>query len=159
MPEIIVLIGLPGSGKSTWRHKFLENQPDYVVVSSDDLIDAYAAEKSINYSEAFHEVNQKEIQSRFRKSLQEAFDSGKNIIVDRTNISVKSRKDILKNTPFMYVKRAIVFSITDQELKRRLITREQATGKHIPDQVIEQMAARYDAPTSEEFDSMEWITS
>lgn len=34
--KIILLVGIPASGKSTWREKFLRDNPNYVCVSRDD---------------------------------------------------------------------------------------------------------------------------
>jgi predicted kinase len=37
MNKIIILQGIPASGKTTWAKKFVENNPDYVRVNRDDL--------------------------------------------------------------------------------------------------------------------------
>ena len=34
---LIMLIGLPGSGKSTWAKRFVEVRPDYRLVATDDI--------------------------------------------------------------------------------------------------------------------------
>ena len=47
MSEIVVLIGPPCSGKSTFVKELIENRPDknYFVISSDDLIGLSDEEK------------------------------------------------------------------------------------------------------------------
>ena len=42
MPKLYMLIGVPATGKSTWVEK---HKGDALVISSDDLIEAYAAEQ------------------------------------------------------------------------------------------------------------------
>lgn len=37
MNELIMLVGLPASGKSTWAKEYSETHPDYIVHSSDKL--------------------------------------------------------------------------------------------------------------------------
>ena len=36
MNELIMLVGLPASGKSTWAKEYSETHPDYIVHSSDN---------------------------------------------------------------------------------------------------------------------------
>jgi len=48
------LVGVPASGKSTW----VENQDwakDYVIVSTDDFVEKYAADQGKTYNEVFKE--------------------------------------------------------------------------------------------------------
>ena len=35
--EIILLKGLPASGKSTWSKDFIKENPDYIRINKDDL--------------------------------------------------------------------------------------------------------------------------
>ena len=35
----IFLIGLPGSGKSTWANDYIKNHSDYIILSSDAFIE------------------------------------------------------------------------------------------------------------------------
>ncbi|MEM6449116.1 MAG: AAA family ATPase [Cyanobacteria bacterium P01_D01_bin.105] len=35
--SLIMLIGLPGSGKSTWARQFIEQQPNYRLIATDDV--------------------------------------------------------------------------------------------------------------------------
>lgn len=161
MPEVLVLIGLPGSGKSTWREKFLAGKaPDSVVcVSQDDIIEDWAAANGMTYSQAWSKVNQKDVAAKFRNDYKAALNAGKDIIIDRTNMGAKARKELLKHVPESYHKVAVVFVIPDPELKARLKAREAQTGKAIPEFVINNMAKAYVAPTREEFDEIRRINS
>ena len=51
-PVAYILIGLPGSGKSTWIRNN-QTKDDFVVISSDDEIEKYAKSQSKTYSEVF----------------------------------------------------------------------------------------------------------
>lgn len=144
---IYILIGLPGSGKSTWVKK---NAPEgAVIVSSDDLIMEWAVGKGLTYNDAFGQVNFKQIEARMREIFAEAIASGKDIIVDRTNMSPKSRKYWLDEAKG-YTKVAVTFILDDVTLNKRLSERSRVEGKSIPPYVVKNMAANYTAATKAE---------
>ncbi len=152
-PRAIFLIGLPGSGKSTWcrRYLALATRPT-VVVSSDDLIDEWAQEHGLNYSEAFRQIDFRKIEHQMLERLKRAIDNRDDIIIDRTNMTKKSRRKLLDLFPSGYRREAVVFEIEPEELRRRLLHREETTGKHIPDNVVANMLASYVSPGEDEFD-------
>jgi predicted kinase len=42
--EVLVLIGIPGSGKSTWAKDFVSNNSDWIRVNRDDFRDMLKTE-------------------------------------------------------------------------------------------------------------------
>jgi predicted kinase len=153
MKTLYMLIGVPGSGKSTW----LKNQPwmkDCTVISSDDLIEAYAESQGKTYNEVFDEYA-KTAMKLMNDNAVDAIANNKNIIWDQTNVSVKSRTSKLKMFKDYY-KVAVAFKVPDDaELKKRLASRP---GKPIPDFVMKNMIASYAIPTyDEDFDEI-WYT-
>lgn len=156
MTELIMLIGLPGSGKSTYIKK-INKDNEYVVISSDDILEELAKLDGTDYNRAFAKHANFAGKEMFRRA-EAAIKNGANIIWDQTNMNVKNRKRKLAMFPDTYTKRAVVFSIDDGELNRRLKKRERETGKKIPDHVIKSMAASYQAPTrGEGFSKIEYI--
>ena len=147
---LIVLIGLPASGKSTWRENFLsKSDEEFVIVSSDDEIERLCAEEGITYTEGFDKFVGKAtgiIKQKFR----EAVNKGSNVIWDQTNLTVKKRRGILQKVPEGYRCEAVAFELTVAELESRLAKREAETGKHIPHHVMKNMAKSYIPPTKEE---------
>jgi predicted kinase len=152
MMEIIYLIGPPGCGKSTWRNDYLSKNPDFVVVSSDDFIDSYAAERGISYSLAFP-LAVKLADSHCKAVFAAAVAEGKSIIIDRTNMSRKSRmswrSSIGKDLDVYYT--AVMFSVPRDVLDARLAARAAETGKNIPRHVVDMMIKNFDEPTMDEF--------
>lgn len=154
-PVIHILIGPPGSGKSTWRAKYLANAVRAsTVVSSDDLIDEFAEQHGVTYSKAFHMVNMKDIVRRVNMQLSDAIREGQDIIVDRTNMTAGGRRKVLSQTGNRYKKVAVVFNVPRDELNRRLDARRIATGKGIPAHVVDDMLASFVAPEIGEFDEI-----
>jgi len=154
-PKIFVLVGLPGSGKSTWTAKFLaKSEEPYSVISSDDVIEEFAKKEGKTYTEVFKDyIGQATmiVKERFRNAVK----NKDNIIWDQTNMNVKKRKSILQQLPPEYVKTAVIFSVGENELYRRLNARAELTGKTIPDFVIKDMTRNYQAPTKQEgFDNI-----
>jgi heterogeneous nuclear ribonucleoprotein U-like protein 1 len=152
-PEIIVMVGLPGSGKSTWRDNFLSDK-SYVIVSSDDEIEAMAAADGTDYNRGFQNYIGKATAISQQK-FKEAVNTHKNIIWDQTNLNPKKRKGILQQVPKHYKKIAVVFEVDPDELQSRLDKREKSTGKRIPSNVMQSMAKSYVKPSrAEGFDEV-----
>lgn len=158
MATMHILVGLPGSGKSTWRAKHLLSNPDAVTVSTDDMIEEYAAEKGLTYSEAWDKVDMKSFNTRFKYAIKAAVEAGQDIIIDRTNMGVKARRELMKHCTEDYEFHAVVFVVTDAVLKERLKTRAEKTGKVIPEFVLKNMANNYVAPSRDEgFTSVTYV--
>lgn len=150
MKNIYILVGPPGSGKSTWVEK--EFQGECFVVSSDKIIEEIAAEKNQTYNEVFHyaKVAESMMWQEFDKAIETKHDP---IVVDRTNMSVKSRRRFFERLRNFhkghgYQLHAVVFpKPEDKEHERRLNSRP---GKTIPWEVINGMLASFQMPTTQE---------
>lgn len=148
-PTATMLIGVAGSGKSTWiRLAGLET----VVISTDDIIEAHMTETA-TYSKVRGKVNFTAVKRQMMQNLQQAVETNRSFIVDRTNVSRSVRHKILRHIPSHYIRYAAVFMLDRDELNRRLLLRE-ATGKIIAASVIDDMLERYEPPTKAEFDEI-----
>ena len=143
-PEIVYLVGLPGSGKSTYIKKYL---PNHVVISNDNIVEKYAKQWKTNYNAAWEKLDFKVVTAELQTLYNKAIKEKKNIVIDNTNMTPKARK---KYDHKDYIKNAVVFEISDSELKNRQDKRNKESGKLIPDSAIKQMKSIYKAPTKEE---------
>jgi predicted kinase len=151
MAKMIILIGPPASGKSTWREKFLASTTEeWVVASTDDLVEAWAAERGMTYNEAHGKAPWGSFNTTFKYAVRNALTAEKNVLIDRTSMSPKNRKDYFKNLPEGYDVEAVVFVVPQPELERRMKARFEATGKSVPHVALLSMQKRYQAPTAEE---------
>jgi len=153
MPKCYQMVGVPGSGKSTW----ISNQEwsnDCVIVSTDDFVQAYARSVGKTYSEVFDEFMPEAV-NLMAKQVVEARELGKDIIWDQTSTTVKSRArkfNMLRD----YEHIAVVFETPSRiELRRRLDSRP---GKEIPNAVVEGMIMSFEMPTEEEGFKEIWYT-
>jgi len=158
-PHFIMLIGLPGSGKSTWLRDFLsKTDEEYVIISADDVVMELAEPEGLTYSQAFKKhIGQATKISKARATS--AFNEGKNIIWDQTNMSEKVRRPRLQRALEKdYYIEAVDFQLLPQELEKRLRHREKMEDKHIPEHVMENFAKSYNCPSKKEgFVNFTWI--
>ena len=148
-----MLIGVPGSGKSTW----VANQEwakDIPVVSSDKFIDEHAAKEGKTYNDVF--ADYVKIATRLMDNqVLICKANNTDIIWDQTNTSAKSRKAKLDKLDG-YEKIAVYFPTPEkEELDNRLA---QRVGKHIPSSVMSSMIANLEVPTEEEGFNEIWFT-
>lgn len=155
----MMLVGLPGSGKSTFIRNLVEQGIEYTVASTDNYIEERATEEGISYDEAFSK-HIKAASKNMNKIIQSAVANRVPLIWDQTNLTPKSRKKKLKMIPAdIYYRKAVYFDIPDDVLVKRLKMRGEAEGKNIPFHVMERMKESFIAPTREEgFDTIEKIT-
>ena len=144
MPTMYMLIGVPASGKSTWVEK---NKGDALVISSDNLIEAYAADHGMTYNEVFKE--QIKIATKIAlEHAKAAFEADQDVIWDQTNITKKSRASKLAMVPKHYRKTAVFFATPlEEEWQRRLNSRQ---GKSIPAHILDSMVEMLEMPELDE---------
>jgi predicted kinase len=139
------MVGVPGSGKSTW----IANQAwaqDCVIVSTDRWIEVFARELDTTYSEVFDLFMPAAVRA-MAAEVSRAQSQGRDIIWDQTSVSVISRaKKFASLSNYEHV--AVVFRTPEkEELARRLA---QRPGKTIPDTVLHDMIDSFEEPTEEE---------
>ena len=154
MPKCYQLIGVPGSGKSTW----VESQ-DWALtcakVSTDKWVEIYAREVGRTYSEVFDSFMPIAM-DLMAKEVEVARVLGRDIIWDQTSTSIKSRKRKFNMLPD-YEHIAVVFKTPEkEELARRLASRP---GKNIPEHVMRSMIDSFEMPTEEEGFTEIWRVS
>lgn len=150
--ELVVLIGLPASGKSTW---VAENCPNHVIVSNDAVVEKYGAKLNLDYNEAWKKVSFKTVKYECNNTFKKAVSDKKSIVIDNTNMTPKARRTY--RAEGYYVK-AVVFDIPEEEWKRRTEKRKNETGKLVPDAAIMQMRKAYRPPAKEEgFDEIIYV--
>ena len=148
------LIGVPGSGKSTWV-KSQDWISDCVIVSTDDLVERHAAELGKTYNEVFVDFMPTAVDLMCKEVIA-AREARRNIIWDQTSVNEKSRKKKFQMLPDYY-HIAVVFSTPEKsELERRLASRP---GKSIPKNVIDAMISNFQIPTEDEGFKEIWYVS
>lgn len=123
-PYCVMLIGLPGTGKSTFR-KHLVNalSPNpVVVVSSDDIIHRRASVDGVTYHDAFHTHGDRAVKYA-EAVMRSAFAAGKNVIIDQTNPTRKSRARKLVQASAHYVTVGVYLTAPREVVRQRLTNR------------------------------------
>ena len=145
-PFVIILSGIPMSGKSTWVR---ENYPDTLAISRDELVMEVAGTR--DYNLAFKTVDQKAVDKLLAKRITDAATQKVDVIIDMTNLSRKVRVKNLSYFSNDYYKVSIVLPILDsEEYKRRNDFRLVNENKFIPPFVIKSMMESFVFPTDDE---------
>ena len=152
MPKCYQLIGVPGSGKSTWGSE-QEWALGLTIVSTDAFVEDYAKAQGKTYSEVFTDYMPTAV-NLMAEQVVFAREHGHDIIWDQTSTTIASRARKFRMLP-NYEHIAVVFKTPEHtELMRRLMSRP---GKEIPDHVIASMIASWEEPTEEEGFKEIWI--
>jgi predicted kinase len=145
-PTAFMLIGVPGSGKSTWAEPFLLRE-GYALVSSDAYIERIAASLGKTYGDVFKDTIGEA--TKWMEAQFKAFtETGSKLIWDQTNLSMKTRRAKLnKLLEAGYDVTAVAFEMPADELEKRRVERAANTGKEIAPSILESMSQTYVRPT------------
>jgi len=144
--ELIMLCGIPTSGKSTYVNELLLDYPDATVLSTDNYIERVARESDKTYNDVF-ESSIKKAGDHLYRQLYRARGEGKVVIWDQTNLTSKVRKEKLKHFPLSCIKRCVYFEISIDEALERNNRRD---GKFIPKDILKRMYHQFQIPTEDE---------
>lgn len=148
-PYVVFNIGVPATGKTTWVNRNLDE--DVEIISRDGVLEKYGREKKLGctYSEIWSNLtdeDQKEIDNIFDQKLKSLQDENKNICIDMTLISYKSRRKMLSKIKNNYQVVYLNFIADYEDILKRNKKRFEETGKNIPEQVLINFMKNYQFP-------------
>jgi len=134
MPKIILMIGLPRSGKSTWVKN---NKTTEVVISADDI-------RYLVYNQRFWGEGEPLMWSVRGMMLKYLMQQGVDIIIDETNTTKERRKPIIKMAKkFGY---EIIGNTVEGVLIDECVKRADKTGQEDLIPIIKAMAEKFELP-------------
>lgn len=132
-PMFIMLVGLPGSGKSTYIEKYYS---EYCVHSSDAIREELFGDASI-------QENSQQVFETLHKRVKADLIAGKSAVYDATNISWKRRKAFLAELNKIPCYKCCVLMATPFDV---CVDRQYARDRQVPYKVIERMYKNFDIP-------------
>lgn len=137
-PQLLILVGPPGSGKSTFAKYHLRTEENWFRVNRDDLRSMQFSQE--NLSEDEEALLTKMVDSAIISLLNNKV----NVVVDATH----TRKEFLNQYISKFNHLADIsfklFEVETEELKQRVVQRYQETGKFIPPNVLKRFIEQYE---------------
>ena len=144
---LVVTVGLPSSGKTSWVKEFIEENQDKIIdiISSDKIRE-----------EVFNDIEDQnhngEVFDLMKRRTKESLSQGHVAIYEATNISSKRRRALLKELNKYYDKAICLFKY--KRLSACQIDNEER-DREVPSDVIDRMYRNFEIPhKSEGFDEI-----
>ena len=134
-PMMIMMMGLPGSGKSH-KAKELADAHDANIHSSDEIRQELLGDINAQDSNGL-------VFTTLHNRVKEDLRSGKNCIYDATNINYKRRKAFLNELKNIPCRKVCILMATPYE---ECLKNDAARERHVPEHVIERMYRQFDVP-------------
>lgn len=135
-PKLILLVGPPGAGKTTYARKYVEENRNTIHLSSDVIRKDLWGDESIqgDNNEVFSIMQDKAIKE---------LNNGLNVIYDATNMTRKDRSYIISLCPkFVQIEAHIVWTPIETCIQRDAI-RNRTVGKEVIDRMLKKFQAPY----------------
>jgi len=142
MADLYVMCGCPGAGKSTFIQKYL-NKENMVIVSRDEIRFSLLQPNEDYFS---HEG---EVLNKLWEKTNTALSQGKNVVVDQTSLTPKSRRWLLSHIHGYDTVKLIwidedIFTCLERNEKRK------GTKSYVPRGKIRRMHEQFVEPTLDE---------
>ena len=142
MSTLWILVGIPGSGKSTWAKKFVKDKNIFII--SRDEIRFSLLEPGDNYF-----AKEKRVWSEYIKRIQFFLSVG-DVIADATHLNEKSREKLLSALDLTYVHvNTVYFDIPLETCLKRNELREGLAK--VPPETIQSMRSSLTDPAHDTF--------
>lgn len=129
------MVGLIGSGKSTYAKK-LSEQTNAVVIASDDYRKEQFGDESVqgNNSELFNKIH---------KDIVDSLQMGYNVIFDATNISAKNRVSLLQKINKVNVEKIAIVMATEYQ---KCLEQNEMRERQVPRHAIKRYREQFQIP-------------
>ena len=149
MNTLIMMVGLPGSGKSTYAKRLITTHPNWKYVSRDEV-----RYESVT-DQAHYFDHEKDVFKEFCNRIDMHLLNGKTVIADATHLNKKSRDKLLHNLSAKIDKKIALVMVTD--FKTCMDRNRQREGiTRVPDKTMHQMHHAFKMPDArfEDFDQI-----
>uniref|UniRef100_A0A8D0AW93 Heteroous nuclear ribonucleoprotein U like 1 n=1 Tax=Sander lucioperca TaxID=283035 RepID=A0A8D0AW93_SANLU len=152
--EILMMVGLPACGKTTWAMKHAATNPEmkYNILGTNAIMDkmkVMGLRRQKNYSGRWDVLIQQATQC-LNRLIEIAARKRRNYILDQTNVYGSARRR--KMRPFEgFQRKAIVICPTDEDFKERTLKQTNEQGKDVPDHAVLEMKANFTIPEACDF--------
>jgi predicted kinase len=130
-PEIKILIGATGAGKTTFAKYWLRTEPNWMRVSRDDFRTMHFSNENMSWED------ENKITEMIDGAVMAALNKGINILVDATHCKAEYINAYINKYSHKANISFKIFEVPLDELKKRCLERYEQTGKFIPERVIE----------------------
>lgn len=144
---LTLLVGIPGSGKTTYIENFLPNAD---ILSRDSFVEAMGQGETYSEKLGFFGLNKRakaEMNAAFDQACQAMFSRSNNIVVDMTNLTKKDRRTFVSKSKNGFKIRMVVFTAGLEECVSR---NQQRPGKNVEESVLRRMSTRLCFPLYDE---------
>lgn len=146
-PNLIMTVGVQGSGKSTWAKKFTSENPDVVYLSTDKIWLEIGPMSDRSIARKVYPILTRHAEAALRK--------GQSVLLDATFIRKAWRKDYVKLGRKLGAKLvAHVFKADRDTLIERVQHRVANGGLDVPVDVIDNYLSQFEQPDRTEFDEI-----
>ena len=135
MSNMVMTVGLPGSGKTTWASA----QEGYEVFSSDAIRQELGDVNDQTQNDKVFRI--------LHKRIKEALEDGKDCIYDATNVTAKNRRAFLSYINDTHCKKTARIFVRSFDTIRE---QNESRGRTIPPEAIKKMLYRWQTPIVQE---------
>ena len=134
--SLILLVGLPGAGKTTYANKYVREHKNTIHLSSDSIRLQMYGKESI-------QGNPADVFSVMQKRAVKALNDGQSVVYDATNITRKDRSNIINVCPkYVKIECHIIWAPIETCIERDA-SRERTVGKAVIDKMLKRFQAPY----------------
>ncbi|XP_073405250.1 heterogeneous nuclear ribonucleoprotein U-like protein 1 [Dendrobates tinctorius] len=152
--EILMMVGLPGAGKTTWAMKHTAGNPGkkYNILGTNTIMEkmkVMGLRRQRNYAGRWDVLIQQATKC-LNQLIQVAARRKRNYILDQTNVYATAQRR--KMRPFEgFHRKGIIICPTDDDLQDRIVKRTDEEGKDVPDHAVLEMKANFSLPEPGDF--------
>lgn len=142
MAKLTLLMGCPGSGKSTWASNHLDKNT--VIISRDDVRFDMVSEDEEYFSK------EKEVFKEFIRNINLTIECGYDVFADATHLNEASRNKLIRSISVPVDEINIVWIKTDLNIALERNENRKGTRAYVPRGVIRRMFYQMTPPSFEE---------